>query len=245
MLDCSRQQYGPGGSQEQNEVLADCFCLHCRCSIRECGEEAALAMESARLTLHSCSLRGCKGPGLDLSGSAQATFSAGSSIAQCVGGVWLWDSSRATLQGASVAGGPSHAILADGAAAVEVRVRHSRGAGRLRSAVCFVSASRRFAAWWSALGLPAKSLLLCFPAHRCCCRRARCGVWCMQQRLPGRASCTPPTRCWTHSSPPTFHQRRGPSALSPTALPASSEVAAKAPPATCSSHWQPLQTADS
>lgn len=83
-------------------------------------------MESARLTLHSCSLRDCKGPGLDLSGSAQATVSGGSSVTQCVGGVWLWDSSRAALRGASVAGGPSHAILADGASTVEVRVSHSR-----------------------------------------------------------------------------------------------------------------------
>lgn len=83
-------------------------------------------MGTARLTLAACSLRDCKGPGVDLSGSAEATISGGS-IEACVGGVWLWEAARATLRGgATVAGGPSHAILADGDAALEIRVRWRR-----------------------------------------------------------------------------------------------------------------------
>ena len=78
-------------------------------------------MDSARVALHRCSLRDCKGPGLDLSGDAQGTV-AGGSIAQCVGGVWLWERTRGALHGADMAGGPSHALLADGKATVAVQV---------------------------------------------------------------------------------------------------------------------------
>lgn len=79
-------------------------------------------MDAARLSLTACTLRDCKGPGVDVSGGASAAVTGGT-IEQCVGGVWLWDAGRATLQAASVAGGPSHAILADGTASLEVRVR--------------------------------------------------------------------------------------------------------------------------
>lgn len=79
-------------------------------------------MDTARLSLTRCTLRDCKGPGVDLSGSARATL-IGGTVEACVGGVWLWDAARAELRGgAHVAGGPSHALLVDGAAAVEVRV---------------------------------------------------------------------------------------------------------------------------
>ena len=40
-----------------------------------------------------------------------------------VGGVWVWDCARAVLHGTVVAGGPSHALLADGKSQMEVRVR--------------------------------------------------------------------------------------------------------------------------
>lgn len=93
----------------------------CSCIIAECGEEAVVGMDSTRLTLHSCALRGCKGPGVDLSDSAQAVI-VGGAIADCVGGVWAWDSSQAKLHGTAVAGGPSHALLVDGTAHVEARV---------------------------------------------------------------------------------------------------------------------------
>lgn len=79
-----------------------------------------MAMDSTRVTLHSCELRDCKGPGVDLSDSARATILRGA-IGGCVGGVWAWDSSAALLRGAAVAGGPSHALLVDGAAAMDVQ----------------------------------------------------------------------------------------------------------------------------
>ncbi len=93
----------------------------CSCMIAECEEDAVVGMDSTGLTLHSCLIKGCKGPGMDLSDSARATITGGT-IAGCVGGVWAWDSSRAVLNGATVAGGPSHALLVDGAAAVEAQV---------------------------------------------------------------------------------------------------------------------------
>lgn len=81
-----------------------------------------MAFDSARLTLLACTLRGCKGPGVDVSGDAHAAITGGS-VAQCVGGVWAWERARVALAGATVAGGPSHALLADGEAHLEVRVR--------------------------------------------------------------------------------------------------------------------------
>ncbi|PRW57622.1 tetratricopeptide repeat 1 [Chlorella sorokiniana] len=90
------------------------------CVVAECEEEAVVGMDSTRLLLHSCTLRGCKGPGVDLSNTAHATI-VGGAIAGCVGGVWAWGSSHAALHSAAVAGGPSHALLVDGSAAVEAR----------------------------------------------------------------------------------------------------------------------------
>ena len=89
-----------------------------------------MAMDAAHATLASCRLRDCKGPGVDLSGAARATITGGR-IEACVGGVWAWDAARAALAaGACVAGGPSHALLADGEAALEVRVRPAGRWGR-------------------------------------------------------------------------------------------------------------------
>ena len=78
-------------------------------------------MESARVTLLDCTISGCRGPGLDCSGRAQATIHGGS-IHSNVGGVWAWDGAAAVLRGAAVAGGPSHALLADGGGSLDVQV---------------------------------------------------------------------------------------------------------------------------
>jgi hypothetical protein len=43
----------------------------------------------------------------------------GGRMTRCVGGVWLWDAAHAVLRGAELAGGPSHALLADGGASVD------------------------------------------------------------------------------------------------------------------------------
>lgn len=86
-----------------------------RCTISDCGEEGAVAMDSSRLTLHACTMSGCKGPGLDASGAARVRITGGA-VEGCVGGVFLWGSSRALLRGATLAGGPCHALLVDGLA---------------------------------------------------------------------------------------------------------------------------------
>lgn len=80
-----------------------------------------MAMDSAQVTLVDCVITGCKGPGVDVSEASHAAVTGGS-IDSNVGGVWVWDSARATLRSAAVAGGPAHAILADGAAVVDVKV---------------------------------------------------------------------------------------------------------------------------
>ncbi|KAL4457278.1 hypothetical protein ABPG75_012143 [Micractinium tetrahymenae] len=119
---CLVQKCGEQGLRAQESAAP---LLHA-CTIEECAEEAVVATDSARLTLLACTLRNCKGPGLDLSGLAQAAISGGS-VAQCVGGVWAWERSRAVLGGAVVAGGPSHALLADGEAQLEVRESKIQG----------------------------------------------------------------------------------------------------------------------
>ena len=72
-------------------------------------------MDSPHATLASCRLRDCKIPGVDLLGRTRATITGGC-IEACVGGVWAWDAARAA--GACVVGEPSHALLADGEAAL-------------------------------------------------------------------------------------------------------------------------------
>jgi hypothetical protein len=96
-------------------------CRLCSCQVIECEEEAVVGMDTAHLTINSSLLQNCKGPGVDLSGSAAASIN-GSKIEQCVGGVWLWDAASAVIRGATLGGGPSHAILADSGAALQVRV---------------------------------------------------------------------------------------------------------------------------
>ncbi len=80
-------------------------------------------MDSAKVTLIDCTIKGCKGPGVDCSEKGQAVIRGGC-IEGNVGGVWVWDSARAVLKGADLAGGPSHAILADGAGSLDVKVSY-------------------------------------------------------------------------------------------------------------------------
>ncbi|PSC73819.1 Small glutamine-rich tetratricopeptide [Micractinium conductrix] len=119
---CSIEKCGEQGVRAMERAAP----LLLGCTLSECEEEGVVGMDSARVALHRCSLRDCKGPGLDLSGDAQGTV-AGGSIAQCVGGVWLWERTRGALHGADVAGGPSHALLADGKATVAVQESTLRG----------------------------------------------------------------------------------------------------------------------
>ncbi|KAL4421167.1 hypothetical protein ABPG77_003350 [Micractinium sp. CCAP 211/92] len=119
---CLVQKCGEQGLRVQESAAP---LLH-GCVIEDCKEEAAVAADSACLTLLACMLRRCKGPGVDLSGTARAEIRGGS-VAQCVGGVWAWERARVALAGATVAGGPSHALLADGEARLEVRESRVHG----------------------------------------------------------------------------------------------------------------------
>lgn len=125
-----------------------------------------MGMDAARITLHSCTLRDCKGPGVDLSGTAQASISGGR-VEACVGGVWLWDNAHASLQRAKVAGGPSHAILADGGAVLEVRVS---GVEVCVLGSCTLGTTDRAASAalsvLAAVPLPAHLPAYCLPASR-------------------------------------------------------------------------------
>ena len=128
---------GPNAPAYQPDALLPaCTPPGRRCTISDCGEEGAVAMDSSRLTLHACTMSGCKGPGVDASGAARVRITGGS-VEGCVGGVFLWDSSRALLRGATLAGGPCHALLVDGAAMPDAQVR---GSGRLRRAAPVVHA---------------------------------------------------------------------------------------------------------
>jgi hypothetical protein len=105
------------------------------CAVSECGEEAVVGCDAARLTLTACELSQCKGPALDLSGGAAAAVQ-GSSFHGCVGGVFLWDAASASLKETQVEGGKAHVILADGASTVIVRVRGVWGGGVVCEVVC-------------------------------------------------------------------------------------------------------------
>lgn len=125
-----------GSSQE---LMLPCPPHMLRCTIRECGEEGAVAMDSAQLTLQQCTISGCKGPGVDCSGTARLAL-CGGSVEGNVGGVWLWEGSSAEVTRASISGGPSHAILADGNSQPLVRV--SGACCGLLACVCWKGSQR-------------------------------------------------------------------------------------------------------
>jgi hypothetical protein len=113
---CALEGCGEQGvaAQERAAVtLADCV-------IKDCGAEGVMAMSDASARLERCVIAGCKGPGADASGAARLAV-AGGSIAGCVGGAFIWDGAAAELRGAALGGGPAHALLLDGAAAVDAR----------------------------------------------------------------------------------------------------------------------------
>ena len=85
------------------------------CMLRDCQEEGAVVMDSAALSLLACTVTGNQGPGVDCSG-AGAVEIRGGEVAGNVGGVWLWDASRAVLDGVRLNGGRAPVILADGEA---------------------------------------------------------------------------------------------------------------------------------
>lgn len=61
---------------------------HCRCSIKDCGEDGIVAQDRARVDLEACRVTACKGPALDLTHQAQA-FVTDSALTGCAGDVLL------------------------------------------------------------------------------------------------------------------------------------------------------------
>lgn len=84
-----------------------------RCRLVDNGAEGIVAMDNAGVEAIECTITGSKGPGVDVSGHAHATLS-GCNVADNAGGIFLWDTATAALQTVRLAGGPHHALLADG-----------------------------------------------------------------------------------------------------------------------------------
>ncbi|GAB4818117.1 hypothetical protein N2152v2_005163 [Parachlorella kessleri] len=134
---CGAKLFGSGRGRFEDCVFEKCgeqavramessIVTLARCKLVGCQEDGVVAMESARVTLLDCTISGCKGPGIDCSGRAQATVQGGSIIGN-VGGVWVWEGAAAVMRDAVVAGGPSHALLADGGGSLDVQESHIRG----------------------------------------------------------------------------------------------------------------------
>ena len=115
-LDSSRphlQDCSVGPCEEQGIRAADSSWPRLeRCRISECCAEGIVAMEHACVEAVSCTLRGNKGPGVDISGSAHVAMD-GCVVTDNAGGVFMWDTASASLQRCRLDGGPHHAILAD------------------------------------------------------------------------------------------------------------------------------------
>ena len=96
------------------------------CTLSECGEEGVVVADAAALSLVHCTVAGCKGPGVDASGSGRVEVKGGR-IGGNVGGVFMWGDSAAAVRGATVEGGPCHALLLDRDATADVEVRATGG----------------------------------------------------------------------------------------------------------------------
>ena len=83
------------------------------CVFAENAEEAVVVMDSAVCALRECTISGNLGPGADVSGKGRLVAEK-CAITGNVGGLWLWDSSKAVVTQCSMEGGSSHVILADG-----------------------------------------------------------------------------------------------------------------------------------
>ncbi|KAK3238945.1 hypothetical protein CYMTET_51090 [Cymbomonas tetramitiformis] len=83
-----------------------------RCHINGNLEEGVVVMDQGHAELAECHIRDNKGPGIDLSESGSVTMH-GCWVKDNVGGIFLWDMSKAIMQKVHLNGGQSHALLAD------------------------------------------------------------------------------------------------------------------------------------
>jgi hypothetical protein len=69
------------------------------CSISEAAEEGVVVMDSGRALLQgSTCVRGCGGPGVDVSGSGRVAMGSGCKVEDCEGRLWLWEEARVEWQ---------------------------------------------------------------------------------------------------------------------------------------------------
>jgi hypothetical protein len=65
------------------------------CSISEGGEEGVVVMDNGRALLHgSTCVRGCGGPGVDVSGSGRVAVGSGCGVEGSEGRLWLWEEAQ-------------------------------------------------------------------------------------------------------------------------------------------------------
>ena len=90
-----------------------------RCLIKGNGEEGVVVMDRAAAHLHDCIIEGHGAPAVDVSDAARAYLDR-CVLRDNVGGLWLWDKSRAEVRESRLEGGKSFAVLADAGARATV-----------------------------------------------------------------------------------------------------------------------------
>lgn len=83
------------------------------CTLRDCEEDGVVVMDTATVSLLACTIQKNKGPGVDCSGEGKLEVRGGEVSKNDGGGIFLWDASVASLDGARVDGGKCPVILTD------------------------------------------------------------------------------------------------------------------------------------
>lgn len=100
------------GCGEQGVLAQERACITLEaCTVKGNEAEGVVSMENASVQMGSCMLLDNKGPAVDVSGTAHAHLRGGEVVGN-LGGVFLWDSASAKLEGVRLRGGVHHALLA-------------------------------------------------------------------------------------------------------------------------------------
>jgi Right handed beta helix region len=83
------------------------------CTLCDCQEDGVVVMDNAIVSLLACTIQGNEGPGVDCSGQGKAEIRGGEISKNDGGGIFLWDASIATVDGARLDGGRCPVILID------------------------------------------------------------------------------------------------------------------------------------
>jgi hypothetical protein len=84
------------------------------CTLRDCEEDGIVVMDTATVYLLACTIQSNQGPGVDCSGQGKLEIRGGEISKNDGGGIFLWDSSFARLDGARLDGGRCPVMLLDG-----------------------------------------------------------------------------------------------------------------------------------